>query len=107
MSARERRLGRNEALMRSVNERIEEVGGAYTLHDDPLDFVCECADAACSERVSLRRAEYERAREKPTWFIVVEGHERPDIERVVGRVGEYLIVEKVEPDAAAAARETA
>jgi hypothetical protein len=106
MSARERRLGRNEALLRSVNERIDEVGGAYTLHDEPLDFVCECARTDCSERVRLRRAEYERAREKPTWFIVVEGHERPDIERVVDRIGEYLIVEKSEPDAAAAARET-
>jgi hypothetical protein len=107
MSARDRRLGRNEALLRSVNERIEEVGGAYTLHDEPLEFVCECASIGCSERVWLRRAEYERARQDPTWFIVIDGHERSDIERVVDRVGEYLIVEKVDPDAAAAAREGA
>ena len=107
MSARDRRIGRNEALLRSVNERIEEVGGAFTLHNEPLEFVCECANLDCTEPVSLRRSEYQRARQEPTWFIVVEGHETPDVERVVGRIGEYLLVEKVEPDAAATARETA
>lgn len=107
MSARDRRLGRNEALLRSVNERIEEAGGANAPRDEPLEFVCECASTNCSERVTLRRAEYERARQEPTWFIVIEGHQLPEIERVVDRVGEYLIVEKVDPEAAAVARESA
>jgi hypothetical protein len=106
-SARDRRIGRNEALLRSVNERIDEVGGAFALHDEPLDFICECGDAACSERVRLPRSDYDRVRRQPTWFVVVAGHEKPEVERVVGRIGEYLIVDKVDPDAAAVARESA
>jgi hypothetical protein len=103
-SSREYRLGLNEALLRNVNERIEAVGGAFTLHNEPLDFLCECAELGCPERVRLRRSDYRRVRDDPTWFVVVDGHQQPEVERVVGRLGSYLIVEKVEPDAAAAAR---
>jgi hypothetical protein len=104
VSSREYRLGVNEALLRSVNERIEDVGGAFELHNDPLEFLCECADLACGEHVRLRRSDYRRIRRDPTWFVVVEGHEQTDVERVVGRMGTYLVVEKTEPEAAAAAR---
>ena len=104
MSSRDYRLGMNEALLRSVNERIDAVGGAFALHDEPLDFLCECAELECAERVRLCPADYRRVRHDPTWFVVVEGHEQLDVERVVDRVGSYLIVEKIDPEAAAVAR---
>jgi hypothetical protein len=104
MSSRDYRLGMNEALLRSVNERIDDVGGAFALHDEPLDFLCECADLTCAEHVRLCPTEYRRVRNDPTWFVVVEGHQQPEVERVVGRVGSYLIVEKTDPEAAAVAR---
>ena len=104
MSSREYRLGMNEALLRSVNERIEAVGRSFSLHNEPLDFLCECADLECTEHVHLGRSDYRRIRSDPTWFVVVDGHERPDVERVIGRLGAYLIVAKTEPEAAATAR---
>ena len=60
------------------------------------EFTCECADRACSERVSLTLEEYESARSSGKTFIVHPGHVQPEIEHVVG--GEnvrYEIVEKL------------
>jgi hypothetical protein len=34
--------------------------------------------------------EYKRARRRPTVFVVVPGHERPEIENVVGRARRSL-----------------
>jgi hypothetical protein len=50
--------------------------------------------------------EYEAIRAEPTCFVVVPGHERPEIERVVERHPAYLIVEKRQEDAAEVAIET-
>ena len=104
MSSREYRLGLNEALLRNVNERIEAVGGSFSLHDEPLDFLCECADLECTEPVHLGSSDYRHIRSDPTWFVVVDGHERADVERVIDRLGAYLIVAKTEPEAAATVR---
>jgi hypothetical protein len=41
---REERIGRNELLLREVNERIEELGADRGL--PTIGFVCECGDAA-------------------------------------------------------------
>jgi hypothetical protein len=42
----------------------------------------------------------------PTHFAVVPGHELPQIERVVKRTSNHLVVEKQEEDAEEVARET-
>jgi hypothetical protein len=46
------------------------------------------------ERIGIRLAEYEAVRAHPSRFLVLPGHERPDIERVVGEGDGYFIVEK-------------
>ena len=51
-----RKAAKNQALFRDVNERIEElVGKAW--HPD---FICECADEHCVEKLQLSLREYER-----------------------------------------------
>jgi hypothetical protein len=40
-------------------------------------------------------ADYPRLRQVPEWFIVRDGHEQLDIERVVEEERDYLIVEKI------------
>jgi hypothetical protein len=87
-----RRLAHNEELFREINEARDEA------HPGPgaqnLAFVCECSDRDCSERIVLSASEYERIRESPHRFIVVRGHEIPEIERIVEERGAFDIVEK-------------
>jgi hypothetical protein len=83
----------NEALFRDVNERIAETADAFGAKQ--TDFVCECADPSCTDRVSVTLAEYERVRARPTTFLLAPGHDQPDIERVVSERGRFHVVEKV------------
>ncbi len=95
---------RNEALFREVNERIEDVGTALAPDDAPMEFLCECDDPDCVEKVSATRPEYEAIRAVATHFVVVPGHEDPSVEHVVQRTDRFLVVEK-EGEAAHEAQE--
>lgn len=106
MGAREERLGANEALFREVNERVAEVAEQFLAGETPVNFSCECGDRACAEQIAMTLGEYEAVRAKATRFAVAPGHEIPDIERVVARHPNYLVVEKQDPDAEGVARET-
>jgi hypothetical protein len=109
MGAREERLAGNEALFREVNERVAEVAENFVqveTHSEPVEFSCECGRADCMEQIAMTLVEYEAVRHAPTRFAVVPGHEVPDIERVVDRQSNYLVVEKQDDDAAEVARET-
>ncbi|HLM94169.1 MAG TPA: hypothetical protein VK273_10185 [Gaiellaceae bacterium] len=86
-----RKAAKNQALFRDVNERIEElVGEAW--HPD---FVCECADEHCVEKLQLSLREYEEIRASPVHFPVKVGHESADFERVVALSDGYAVVEKI------------
>ncbi len=89
------RLADNEALFREVNELVKEVAAEWHDPDEPIGFRCECAEADCVAKIPLRAAEYERVRSNPHWFIVVPGHENLEIERVVERIRDVLVVEKI------------
>ena len=106
MTSRNARIGMNEALFREVNERIEqlqdELGGGGS-----FEVVCECGDAACIDRFTITNEQYAAVRSDVHRFVVVPGHERPEVERTVERRERYLVVEKTDPDAAQAAEETA
>ena len=85
---------RNEALFREVNERIEDVGTTLLPDDQPMEFLCECDNRDCVEKVSATRAEYEAIRAVGTHFVVLPGHEDPGVERVVQENERFLVVEK-------------
>ena len=94
MHAREERLGRNESLFRSVNERIEQAAAASPGDDHVFEFFCECSDLDCTRLLPMTISEYESVRRSPVLFIVAPGHELPDIETVVSRKGAYHVVTK-------------
>ena len=99
-------VAKNEALFRDVNERVKEVGENHNLStQDRWDFLCECGNAECMERISLTVEEYERVRADPVLFAVVPGHERPTVEIVVDTTGEYSLIRK-KPGEDAIARST-
>ena len=100
----ERRAGKNQSLFRDVNERVSEVNKAHGLWVTLSDWICECADETCTERIELTPQQYEEVRDNPTHFIVAPGPEHviPDVERIVERHGRYWVVEKVGVAAAVA-----
>lgn len=89
------RLGANEAVFREINEGIER-GQWPGEEDSPVSFRCECARLGCNELIELSLREYERVRANPRRFIVLPGHERLDVEKVVERNPGYFVVEKIE-----------
>ena len=100
MDPREERSAKNEALLREVNDRIEEVGQHLRVLPDGerLDFRCECGRPSCEEFISMPVAEYEHVRADNDRFAVVPGHQDDEIERVVEQGESYVIVDKL-PDA--------
>jgi hypothetical protein len=70
------------------------------------DWVCECADETCIERLELEPEEYERLRENSSRFAVLpsEKHFVRGVERILEQHKRYWIVENVGKGAAAMAR---
>jgi len=85
--------GRTEALFRDVNERIAE--SAERFDAESTEFVCECADVTCADRVEATLEEYEEVRADGTTFLLAPGHSHEDIERVVEDRGRFHVVEKM------------
>jgi hypothetical protein len=105
MDDRQRRVGRNEAIFREVNERIERVSESLQVTTERISILCECGADSCTERIEISLPEYERVRQDPTLFILRAGHEQPDVEAVVERHETYDIVRKTAGEAAELARE--
>ena len=82
---------RNELLFRQVNERIFQIASSET---DGLEVLCECGDESCISTLTIAVRDYERIRAEPSRFVVCNGHELADIERIVERTPAYLVVEK-------------
>jgi hypothetical protein len=91
---RRRRIGKNEALFREVNERIERVTESLQVTTENFSILCECGDDSCMEQVEVSLGEYERVRGDPALFFVRKGHEEPDVEDVVEQTTGYDIVRK-------------
>ena len=89
------RAEKNEQACKAHNERravLEDAGGVPD--DEPVPFVCECDDPACSRAIELPLAEYEQAVKPIDRFIVIPGHEDPIVEVVVEEHESYLVVSK-------------
>jgi hypothetical protein len=87
-----RRLKHNEAVFRNVNDEIDEMGAGGSR--STLALVCECADPSCKATLRLSHAEYERIRSEPKHYILVPGHDVPEIEDVVEQSLDHIVVEK-------------
>jgi hypothetical protein len=93
---RNERIARNEALFRSVNERVRDLAGSFAVdaEPEPVAFVCECGSADCAASIALTIRDYERIRADPAHFFVVPGHEIPEVEHVIERHETYDVVRK-------------
>jgi hypothetical protein len=104
MEGRLGRKARNEALIREVNERIEQVDKAAEeanvgSEESFFEFFCECGDdnaggIGCEERIHMTIREYEKVRSQDDRFAVYPGHELEELEWVAARNERFVVVEK-------------
>jgi hypothetical protein len=104
VSSREKRLARNEAACREINEKIEE---AY--QGEPpanrIDIVCECARMTCDAAIDITLDEYEDVRDDARHFVILPGHFVGDIEWIVYENDRFAVVAKREGVPADVARD--
>lgn len=84
---------------RRVNEAIERGGG----EGGSAVFVCECGHLGCSAKVELSLAAYESVRTSFDRFLLVPGHEIDQVDRVVERHPDHVVVVKRDGEARAMA----
>jgi hypothetical protein len=103
---RQERAAKNQSLFREINERIKEMNANSHFFTMLGDWVCECANDTCVERLSLSTRAYEAIRQHGTRFLVAPGdqHVWSDVEQVIEMNDEYWIVEKLERAAEIATR---
>lgn len=89
----QRRIANNEDTFRDVNDGIAR-GQWPGEPGQPISFRCECARLGCNALIELTLADYERVRKHGRRFVLVPGHEIPEVETVVERYDAYAVAEK-------------
>ncbi|HKG44896.1 MAG TPA: hypothetical protein VKB10_11715 [Gaiellaceae bacterium] len=90
---RDRRIEENERLFREVNERVAQMHAGFQSGPDP-EWVCECGDETCFEKLTVPLETYREIRSHDAWFVIKRSHDKPDVERIVREAAGYVIVEK-------------
>ena len=99
-SPRARRMRENEELMEELNRRMERMLEEIREEEDddpdaPIAFLCECSHLDCRERIQLEPSRFDRIHRDADVFILVPGHEIPEVERIVDQERDFLIVRKL------------
>jgi len=87
---REQRIVPTKEFFRRVNDAITHNGHSPAGHP----YVCECANPYCTEKVDVTREDIKVLHSLSGHYIVLPGHELPDVERVVHATDRYMIVVK-------------
>lgn len=103
-----RRLAENEVIFRQANEKVSRElddlrqaaasdghTGMVPDKDPELHFYCECSDEKCRKRIVMSPAKYKQLHQNSSQFVLLPGHNVPELERVVDGSKEYIVVEKV------------
>src|SRR5215218_7509969 len=64
------RVGQNQALYREVNERVKELNEAFDALLPLGEWICECANESCFEKIEMTHEEYEAVRAGERRFFV-------------------------------------
>jgi hypothetical protein len=95
MDQRDERIAKNETAFRAANrelERADQEGGAGP--DQVIEVLCECGRRGCDGVISLTIADYDAVHTQADRFVVLRGHESPEIENVAEERADYLVVDK-------------
>lgn len=92
--SRKDRLIANEVIFRDVNKNIKE----FIEENDPkaklILFYCECSSPDCVERIELTAKDYDELHKNKKRFVILNGHEFPEVEKIIFKDSQYQIVEK-------------
>jgi hypothetical protein len=93
MTSADERVARNQLHFRELNAQLRNQASRV---DDAATaaFICECADEGCIEALQIPLSLYERVREHPRRFFVLDGHEERSAETIVFRGHGIVVVEK-------------
>jgi hypothetical protein len=80
-----------QAYVRRVNASLA-VALPFRLSDE-LMVLCECGRRDCKEWVTLTNRDYRSVRRRPALHIVVDGHERAELDEVKRRQRTYTVIE--------------
>jgi hypothetical protein len=90
------KLAENEVIFREANfsvaEFISEGEGEDT--KTVIPFYCECSNRNCRKRIRLTPKQYQSFHQKRRYFIAIDGHEVPDIEKIIQKEDGYNVIEK-------------
>jgi Tfp pilus assembly protein PilX len=92
---RNERISKNETVMRAANRELqhaeEEVSNGSATR---LEVLCECGRDDCDGVLTITLGEFEEVHSQGDRFVVLYGHNTPDIETVVEEREGYLVVDK-------------
>ena len=95
MDERDARIANNAAVFRAATREIERAdreGGAGP--DQLIEVLCECGRQGCGGVITMKAADYDGVHSQADRFVVLRGHESPEIEKVVEERAGYLVVDK-------------
>ena len=107
MTTSERRQIENEMIFRRANEQVsdglDELDAMHAEDNNPelmrkddiqLEFMCECSDEKCKERVTILLSVYQKIHEDRDCFVIRVGHQVEEIEEIVSTGQDYSVVRK-------------
>ena len=91
------RGARTQSAFRTGNERLFDLNQAFSTLVEMGDWLCECANVECAQRIELTMAEYGFVRDNPRRFAIAPGEEHlfAEIENCVEQNERFWVVEKV------------
>src|SRR5213592_4889585 len=95
MDERDERIAKNEAVFRAANRELEQADKeAGVGSGGQIEVLCECGLADCGGVITMTIAEYDDIHAERDRFVILPGHENPEVESVVERRDAYLVVDK-------------
>jgi len=92
---REERILENERAFEAINRRLKtDLQRVDEDERQPVAFVCECGHTECHESVMLTIGEWERTHAEASEFVVLPGHEIPDVEDTLAANERFLHIRK-------------
>jgi ANTAR domain len=86
---REQRIVQTEEFYRQINDLIARNG-----RRDGQVYMCECANPYCNVTMDVTDEDITTLHSMPGYYLILPGHEIPDIEHVVHTTKAYSIVAK-------------
>jgi hypothetical protein len=87
--SREERVLQTEEFFRDVNEVIARSGAS-----NGSSFLCECANPFCNVTFEMDGEDLKTLHSTPGYYVILAGHDIPELEEVVQHQNGYAIVRK-------------